>query len=346
MAARVATNFQRRMNSYVPALSYAVDVIENAPSRFSLGTPTLEDTDGILASTDVASAGSTATFLLSEMSGTYGRNLVIQKPTGSATGTVTVKGRDYLGQPMVETFAAVAATATIVQGVKAFKWVDEVSWTAMSGSTLHVGFGRFLGLPYVLEASIAAIEDGNRVLDRADIVWLPVNVNDTNTATTTTFQAISPIRGNIVATRAVVTTVIGGANEALTFNVNGGTAITGLALSLLTASSAVGNTFEKSVADATANCAVVPGDVINVVNDGASSSGAAVVYIGILPSSGLFIQPSFTDPQTATTRDPRGLYRPYVTLNGSREIEVVYTASRKVNSSGNGGLYGIRHFFS
>jgi hypothetical protein len=60
---------------------------------------------------------------------------------------------------------------------------------------------------------------------------------------------------------------------------------------------------------------------------------------------GTFVAPVLTDPQTATTGDPRGTYNPTTTLDGSTEIEVTYTTSNSVNAAGNGGLHGIAHFY-
>lgn len=344
MVARAPNAFQRRINSYVPALSYAAEVIENAPSRISLGTPTVGNIEDILNDTSIVSASSTTTLLSTELSGTYGRNLQLRKPTGSATGTVTVTGRDYLGQPMKETISTVASTSTIVQGKKAFKYVDEVSWTAHAGSTLDLGSGNLLGVPYVIEQFLYAYENGVRMERNRGLVRVRVSLTDTNSAATWTAKA--PVKGNIVGVQAVVVTAIGGANEAVTFNVNGGTAISGLALSVLTAGSAAGVTFQKSVANGTANCAVNAGDVINVLNDGASSSGAVEVDVLIMPEGGIFTDAVLTDPQTATTGDPRGLYEAQNTLNGSIEIEIVAVYSRKLNSNGRGGLHGIAQFFA
>lgn len=51
-----------------------------------------------------------------------------------------------------------------------------------------------------------------------------------------------------------------------------------------------------------------------------------------------------TDPQTAVTGDPRGLYTPTTAPNGVLAYELVQIGDPSVNTAGNGGLYGIRHF--
>ncbi len=53
--------------------------------------------------------------------------------------------------------------------------------------------------------------------------------------------------------------------------------------------------------------------------------------------------PVFTDPQTATTGDPRGTYVPTTTPNGAKEITLDCEFTNRVNASNNGGLYGIQH---
>lgn len=65
---------------------------------------------------------------------------------------------------------------------------------------------------------------------------------------------------------------------------------------------------------------------------------------GTPQSAGTFVGPVLTDPQTATTGDPRGTYNPTVTLTGAVEVVVTAVADTSVNSSGNGGLHGIVHF--
>jgi hypothetical protein len=66
--------------------------------------------------------------------------------------------------------------------------------------------------------------------------------------------------------------------------------------------------------------------------------GAVVGTLGTLTS------PVITDPATATTGDPRGLYTPNSTLDGSTTLTATFEFYNDVNSSNNGGLHGIAHF--
>lgn len=59
---------------------------------------------------------------------------------------------------------------------------------------------------------------------------------------------------------------------------------------------------------------------------------------------GTHVTPVLTDPQTATTGDPRGTYNPQTTLDGSTEITVTAIYDNDANASGNGGFFGISHF--
>lgn len=66
----------------------------------------------------------------------------------------------------------------------------------------------------------------------------------------------------------------------------------------------------------------------------------------VLGTVGTLTAPVTTDPQTATTGDPRGLYVPNTTPNGTKLIDLECQFSMKVNAAGNGGLHGIPHFNS
>ena len=65
---------------------------------------------------------------------------------------------------------------------------------------------------------------------------------------------------------------------------------------------------------------------------------------GAVQSAGTFVEPVLTDPQTATTGDPRGTYNPTVTLDGSVDVVVLAKADNWRNASDNGGYHGIKHF--
>lgn len=70
------------------------------------------------------------------------------------------------------------------------------------------------------------------------------------------------------------------------------------------------------------------------------ANGAPVATLGTFVAAVLF------DPQTPTTGDPRGLYKPVTVLNGANIISVVFDFANDVNSNVNGGLHGIRQLFA
>lgn len=57
-----------------------------------------------------------------------------------------------------------------------------------------------------------------------------------------------------------------------------------------------------------------------------------------------WVKPILTDPQTAVTGDPTGLYTPTTAPNGTLNYQVSQIGDPSVNAAGNGGLYGIRAF--
>jgi len=65
---------------------------------------------------------------------------------------------------------------------------------------------------------------------------------------------------------------------------------------------------------------------------------------GALAAAGTLIAAILTDPQTATTGDPRGCYTPTTAGDGAKTLSVDLLFGNDVNSSGNGGLHGIRHY--
>jgi hypothetical protein len=61
-------------------------------------------------------------------------------------------------------------------------------------------------------------------------------------------------------------------------------------------------------------------------------------------SAGTLAGPDITDPATASTTDPRGLYTPTTTPDGVKNIWLQTLLLPVVNINGNGGLHGIQHF--
>jgi hypothetical protein len=141
----------RRANVRVPNLSFASEVNINGECRIELGTPVAAAAAGIMSAVSIATAitkgGTIVTTWKASLMGPYGRN-VTAVLSGAGTPTLTVRGRDYLGQPVSENL--VMAGATPVVGKKAFKYIDNISVGAVAATTLNVGYGNVLGVPYAL----------------------------------------------------------------------------------------------------------------------------------------------------------------------------------------------------
>lgn len=215
-------------NYYVPGMQAGGDLGQALNGRISLGKPIVANATGILSAQSIAALVDTTTFATSyaatdAIMGKFGRTLTLVA-SGAATSAVVVYGRDYLGQKVTENFTLNGTTPVI--GLKAFKYIDRVTAAITGGTTINLGFGAKLGMPYVTTAIKREYSD------------------------------------NVVA------------------------------------------------------------------------------------AAGTLVAPVFTDPQTATTGDPRGTYTPTTTPNGSRLIEIDAEFTNFVNASNNGGLHGIRHFFA
>lgn len=150
MAARTASWFMYGVNHYVEDLTFHSDVGVDGLVTVSLAAAPALDADGILDGQSIASADSTETFLFTgtdsdSWGGTYGRNVTVVA-SGAATSTVTVHGWDYLGQPMSETLTLNGTTPVV--GVKAFFRLRMIEWGATAATTIDVGWGDRLGLPF------------------------------------------------------------------------------------------------------------------------------------------------------------------------------------------------------
>lgn len=145
MVQRTASFRNRRYNSYVPACGYAADVIHGAAYEVDFLTPIAAAAAGILSAQSIAAAVDTATFLSDTADAPFGRNVTVVA-SGVATSNVTVYGKDYLGQGITESFTLNGATPVL--GLKAFKWIDRITMGITAATTVNVGFGSKLGLPY------------------------------------------------------------------------------------------------------------------------------------------------------------------------------------------------------
>lgn len=143
--------FPRRVNNWFASAKYAQDVGEDGLCRVRIPAMIALDADGILAAESIATAVDTTTFASAyddgdvTVMGKFGRNVTVVA-SGAATSTVTIYGADYLGQPMMETLTLNGTTPVL--GVKAFRYVTRITAGTTGGTTINVGWGNALGLPY------------------------------------------------------------------------------------------------------------------------------------------------------------------------------------------------------
>ena len=145
---RTERSFVSGLNYYVPAMQAAADLGQLLDQRVSLGAPPVASATAILNGQSIATAGSVSAFAAGynpDNMGPFGRNVTVVA-SGAATSTVTVIGRDYLGQAMRETLTLNGTTPVV--GVKAFKYIDKIDYGATAATTINVGTGARFGLPY------------------------------------------------------------------------------------------------------------------------------------------------------------------------------------------------------
>jgi hypothetical protein len=132
-------------------MQYASDVNYSVGTRISFGPVAVAATNNIVNAVSVAAAVTLDLTNLPDMIAPYGRCVTV---TGSANiiagSAITLRGWDYLGQPMTEVFTSVLGV-TPIQGVKAFKSFNSVTFAANAGTapvTFSIGQSNRLGLPY------------------------------------------------------------------------------------------------------------------------------------------------------------------------------------------------------
>lgn len=185
MAIRYPTNFPQRVNQRVPSMSYDAQIQQGGHIYVEFGAPATASATAILVAQDMTTAGTQTTFAttytptVEGMMGRYGRMLVVNG-SGATTGTVTIKGRDYIGQSMVESFTLNGTTP--VNGNKAFRYVDSVTWTATAAINLLVGTRLAIGVPYRVQVTTITNEMVNGTTATAGA--LVVGSSAVQTATT------------------------------------------------------------------------------------------------------------------------------------------------------------------
>lgn len=162
MAKRMPSFFPQRVNMRVPNKSYTGNIEGAGIVYANLGAPVALNNTGILAAQSINTALDTTTFAAAFVQseaqmGRFGRCLRVVL-SGAGTPTITVYGRDYLGQRMVEVFTGNGATPVL--GLKAFRYIDRITSTLVASITLDVGWRDCFGLPYKFIGIDQEVKDG------------------------------------------------------------------------------------------------------------------------------------------------------------------------------------------
>src|SRR3954463_12394638 len=182
-----ATNFPRRINNYVPGMQYSADVNYNGETRVNFGAPLAAVANGVANAVSIATAGQTDLSGVAAVPELYGRSITVVA-SGAATSNVTVNGFDYLGQPVSESFTLNGATP--VAGNKCFKSFVNATFGATGATTINIGTGAKLGLPY--KTLRAVYEIANGALVAAGTLQAPSLVDPATVTTTDPRGAYTP----------------------------------------------------------------------------------------------------------------------------------------------------------
>lgn len=345
MTKRTATYYPRNISTYVPRMEFAADVV-NETTVAELGAPKALDADGIwdgVAAEATAQEYDSGDYKAGTFDGSataltttpgmidakYGRCLSVVASSG-ADHVVTVYGRDYLGQPMREAFTLDGTTA--LQGKKAFKYVDRATIGAgQAGDTVDIGWTDVLGVPYRALKLISSFENNNPLDDEGQNVELTVTGVDTAGTGAATFTA--PISGYIIGWDGVHTTAMTTNPSVMDLIVAGAGQSAGDGVAPI---AVAGLVFGKRIAKASW-IPVTKGDTITLTSDGAGTAGVSDFTMIFSRGVSSFTKAVDTDPQTATTGDPRGTYAPSAACDGS----IVHTLHLVVDID---NLHGVAHY--
>lgn len=331
---------------YVPAMQAAPNYILDGPNRVSLGTPAANSATALDTDIDADATAGTETSQSWTADSPYGRTLTMSMDAdpGAALGVYDVYGHDYLGQLVIERFTHINGSTALIYGKKAFYTVHKVVVVtpATNATTVNLGTGWGLGLP--IKGDVVWAREGGVLVPvyTRDFYADPAFFDTTDAAAGSSRFIRSPCPGYVKTLRGYHH-VAGSTNDpAITVEL-GGTAITGLTITLdVSGTAGTQQTDTPTTTGYNANNRLRPNDLIEIVGAAAASADAYTIEVEISPTQ--FVRPVTTDPATVSTGDPRGTYEAMLTYDGASEIVVGLLADPSVNTSGNGGLHGIAHF--
>jgi hypothetical protein len=147
MAVQAAVPGTRRINYRVTEMSYAADVGTDGLCTVDIPAMPAALATGIMNAQSIAAAGTFGPVVGFNPAslGRYGRNITVVA-SGAATSNVTVYGYDYLGQAVRESFTLNGTTPVV--GKKMFADIVSATCGLTAGTTINLGYGAVLGIPY------------------------------------------------------------------------------------------------------------------------------------------------------------------------------------------------------
>jgi len=339
--------FPAGINNYVPKMQMHAD-LANGVGVFSLGSPAAVDADILF--NDFDADGTAGTITLPEtgantaLDGTYGRNVRVT-PSGDsgAAGSFDIYGWDYLGQPMTERISFVNGSTGIIYGNKIFKrlWKAVVVVAASNTITADVGTGYSVGLPYKGDVMWAKEAGAFVPLFKRDFIQYTYSSAAAVAGGPSGWFVIPPCPGYVKGLIGNPGMPVGSTTDPVITVELATVAVVGLTITLDTSDSAG---LKATDAPTTAGYRTLnrfrKNDNIEIVVADADSGGVLQIGVELTPTQ--VVQGVTTDPQTTTTLDPRGSYESLQTADAT-ELIVAMVGDPSYNSTGNGGLHGIRH---
>lgn len=141
---------------YVKDMTEHHQLDETMEGLINYGSPVLAANSTLLGATAIIPGGVIKPGTVKnglQVSQHFGRTLNI---TATAAGAVVIRGRDYLNQLMSEIVTCINGT---VSTLKAFKFVDSITSTALTGN-ISIGPGTKLGFPFVASVVLNEYADG------------------------------------------------------------------------------------------------------------------------------------------------------------------------------------------
>lgn len=330
-----------RINRYVPGMKYDANVGADGLTRIYFGALTNASNTAVQSAIQMVN-GSAVTINYGPTSGIvggagapFGRVL---RFAASSTNTraVTVEAVDYLGQPYVETVTLTSATAVFSK--KAAYKVNKLTFASASDTTtVDVGTGNRFGVPYALAKGALELIDGVGQSLNSDPVQIPWELEQTQLLAPTNEVLVSPVRGYITKLSSVVQAAVTTGGDITVLS--GATTVTGLTTTIADGATA-GTVVTDTPTDPYGSTGLVAvGGSISIVPGSPFASAGEVNGIVEVTPVGLIPR---TNTQSLTAYDPRGLYEPTSTPDGTKIFEL--TAHVDINNTN--GFHGTAHVVS